>query len=240
MIRAAVCEDAFVYAARLERMIAEWAGKENINIQTQIFHCGEELLADIEISGSYNLIFMDIELKGGMSGIQTAEKIRESDLDACIVFVSQYDCYYRAALKTYPFQYLEKPVDRARLFKLLDYAGKQYGYLKDSFVFRFKNITYSIRLSKVLYFASDRRIIHIYMEDGEEYQFYDKLDELEKQLEMRTCRFFRIHKSYLVNGIQIEQFRADCVVMRNKERLTISKEKRSIMADYHISLLENS
>ena len=47
MIRAAVCEDAFVYAVRLERMIAEWAGKENINIQTQIFHCGEELLADI-------------------------------------------------------------------------------------------------------------------------------------------------------------------------------------------------
>ncbi len=239
MIRAAICEDSFVYAKRLERMIAEWAGKENINMQIQIFHCGEEMLADIEISGSYNLIFMDIELRGGMNGIQTAEKIRESDLDVCIIFVSQYDCYYRAALETYPFQYLEKPVARTRLFKLLDYAMKQYIYLKDNFVFRFKNITYSIRLSKVLYFASDRRIVRIYMEDGEEYRFYDKLDELEKQLEKRNYRFFRIHKSYLVNGRQIEQFRATCVVMRNKERLTISKEKRSIMADYHISLLEN-
>lgn len=239
MIRAAICEDASVFAVRLERMICEWGCKENINLQTQIFPCGEELLADIEISGSYNLIFMDIELKGGMNGIQTAKKIREKDLDICIVFISQYDGYYRAALETYPFQYLEKPVTRARLFELLDYARKQYLYLKDSFMFRFKNITYSIRLSKVLYFASDRRIVRIYMEDGAEYQFYDKLDELEKQLGKKNCRFFRIHKSYLVNGTQIEQLRATCVVMRNKERLAISKEKRSIMADYHISLLEN-
>ena len=77
------------------------------------------------------------------------------------------------------------------------------------------------------------------MENGDVYKFYKKLDDLEEQLKRFTSRFLRIHKSYLVNGSQILQFHPKYVVMRNKEQLSISAEKRSIVMQYHMNLLEN-
>ena len=71
-----------------------------------------------------------------------------------------------------------------------------------------------------------------------EYFFYKKLDEIEKQMEKYNCKFIRIHKSYLVNGRQILQYHPKFVMMRNKERLPISSEKRNAVVQYHMELLE--
>ena len=65
------------------------------------------------------------------------------------------------------------------------------------------------------------------MENGREYLFYGKLDELEKELLKYSFRFYRIHQSYLINGRQVEQFHPRYVVMRNREKIPVTRTKKS-------------
>ena len=80
-------------------------------------------------------------------------------------------------------------------------------------------------------------MIKILMEDGKEYAFYEKLDELEKKLSGYNNRFMRIHKSFLVNVCQIEQYHYKNIVMRNGDVLTVSRKKRNMLSEYHMKLL---
>ena len=137
-----------------------------------------------------------------------------------------------------PFQYFEKSVSEKRIIESLEQAQRDYRYLNEIYVFRYKGITCSIQLQDVLYFCSDRRVVRVKMQDGEEYTFYKKLDELEEQMQKYSTKFLRIHKSYLVNGWQILQYHPKHVVLRNKEELPISIEKRNAIVQYHMELLE--
>lgn len=239
MLRIAICDDGVEFREWLGRVIEKWASQRHLNIQLKKFITGEELLADIEATGYFDIVLMDIVLGGGMDGVTIAAKIKEIYNHICLIFISQYDNYYKEAFRVHPFQYFEKPTSEKKIIENLDQAEKDYRFSNENYVFRFRDITYSVKLCEVLYFVSDRRVIRIYMENGDVYKFYKKLDDLEEQLKRFTTRFLRIHKSYLVNGNQILQFHPKFVVMRNKQQLSISAEKRGIVMQYHMNLLEN-
>ncbi len=238
MLRIAICDDAAAYGDWLAGFVEEWALGRRLNIQLRTFISGEELLADIEAKGYYDVVIMDIDLKDGMSGIYTAEKIKKIYEHICLIFISQYDDYYKEVFHIHPFQYLEKKGQIGRLAESLDQAVGTYRYTKEIYTFQFKAVNYSILLYEVLYFVSDKRVIKVCMEDGREYSFYGKLDEVEESLKESNSQFIRIHKSYLVNGRQMEMFYPRQVRLRNGQTLPVSPNKRGNLMHYHMEYLE--
>ena len=238
MMRIAICDDAKDYGEKLAKIVEKWATRKQINIQLKQFISGEELLADVESSGYFDIVLLDIVFEGGIDGLTVAKKIKEFYEHFCLIFISQYDIYYKEVFHIHPFQYLEKSSSENKIIESLEQAEKDFRYMNEIYVFKYKGTTYSILLQDVLYFSSDKRVIRVVMQDGDEYFFYKKLDEIEKQMEKYNCKFIRIHKSYLVNGRQILQYHPKFVMMRNKERLPISSEKRNAVVQYHMELLE--
>ncbi len=240
MLYIAICDDMEDYGELLAEIVAKWALERQINVQMKRFVSGEELLADIEATGYFDIILLDIVLNGGMDGIATARKIKEIYQHVCLIFISQHDTYYKEVFQVHPFQYLEKTASVKWIMEVLDQAEGNYRYLNEIFTFRFKGTTYSIRLREVLYFASDKRIIQIWMENGKVYTYYEKLDELQNKLEKYNNRFLRIHQSYLVNGRQILQFHPKYVVMQNQNILPISTGNKNSIVQYHMELLHKN
>lgn len=239
MLRMAICDDMAVFAERIAGIIETWTAKRYVNAQLTKFFSGEELLADIEETGYYDIIFMDIELPGGMNGITAAAKIKKIYSYSCIIFISQYD-YYKEVYQVRPFHYLEKTTPKSKIIEVLDQAVHEYRYLHEIYTFRFRGKTYNIILREVLYFLSDKRTVKVMMENGEEFIFYYKLDDLEQELRQFKSLFLRIHKSYLINGTQVEQYCAREVLMRNKSILPISVDKREYVGRFHMALLEKN
>lgn len=236
MIRIGVCDDMRRFAETLSGGIMDWADIRKINIKLEQFRSGEEVLFNLEEKGDFAAVFMDIELDG-INGMETALKLRKENHLVSIVFVTQYERYLKEILQVYPCQFLEKPFSRQRLYEVLDEIMKEQALYNECFTFRYNRITFNIELKGVLYFVSERRMIRILMEDGREHIFYEKLDELENKLSGYNHHFMRIHKSYLVNVRQIEQYRYKNIVMRNGDVLTVSREKRSMISRYHMKLL---
>lgn len=225
MIRIALCMETENYGKVLKESILEWMLQNQFNSEVELFFTGEELLADMEQTGYFPIVLMDIHLRGNLNGIDTASRIRRIYKYFCLIFMSQEDRYCKEMFKLHPFCCLPKPVERKWLNECLSQAVDRYQRIYEIFAFRYKGMNYCIRLSEVVYFVSDKRIIRILMEDGREYAFYGKLDEQEKVLRKYLSRFLRIHQSYLINGRQIEQYHSKFVVMRNGERLPITRRE---------------
>ncbi len=69
------------------------------------------------------IIIMDIEMPG-INGIEAAEKIRETDKDCCIIFLTAFDefAYAKKAILVRALDYLLKPYEEKELLLIMDEA----------------------------------------------------------------------------------------------------------------------
>lgn len=237
MLRIAVCDDIPFCTERLAGSIAAWSKERGTMIQIMKFRSGEEILFEIENSGDFAAVFLDIKLSG-ISGIETAEKLWEQNRFVHIVFVSQYDTYFKEMFRgMHPVQFLEKPAGRGRIFRIMDLIDEQQKYVYENFQFQYNHHIYSINLREVMYFVSERRTVRILLMTGREYRLYDKLDKVERMLKSYKNHFVRIHQSYLVNSLYIEYYHRRRVMLRNKDILPISRSRKNEVVRFQMALL---
>jgi DNA-binding LytR/AlgR family response regulator len=77
-------------------------------------------------------------------------------------------------------------------------------------------------INDIMYFVSEGRRTHLVANQFRD-TFYQKLDEIEIIIEPKKANFIRIHKSYLVNILFIAKYNKDFVILKNGERLRISR-----------------
>ena len=239
MVRIAICDDRDYYVQIISVMVRQWANQKCLRLQLETFQSGEEVLWAAEEGGSFQAVFMDVEL-AGISGIEAAAGLRQLYRYTSVIFISQYDNYFRQMLEVHPCYYLEKPIPKKKLFEILDRIMEEHQYVYATYTYWYKRRSHSIFLRKVLYFTSEMRRIRIVMEDGRECMFYMKLDNVEKQLADYEVDFIRIHQSFLVNSRQVEQFYADHVMMSNGEKLSVSRGRRENINRFHRNVLERN
>lgn len=235
MLMIAICEDEAGFAEDLKDKLLAWAIGAGINIKIKVFSNGIPLLLSIQEEGMFDLIFMDVEMDR-MNGLEAAAKIRQDDYITTLIFVSQYGNYYKDAYDVHPFQFLSKPVGGSRLRETMDSFMRMNRQRVETFTYVVNKARYSLHLSDILYFYSERRHIYI-VRNGEKCSFYGKLSEVQERLEKKDCCFVRIHHSFLVNVRYIREYHYNMLVMYNGDELCISKENRKKMRDIHMLML---
>lgn len=176
-------------------------GSESSGIITDIRKCysGMDLLMEIELSGQFDIILLDIEL-GGMNGIETARQIRESDVNCNIIFITSFEQYSKEAISVHPFAFVDKPITYAQMEKLISDVYKKL-QIDDKFAFKSNKTYYNISLNKIMYFMSEKRITNVYCID-KICTFYGKMNDVEINLRKKQVDFWRIHHSFwLIRGI---------------------------------------
>lgn len=202
-MRIAVCDDEITILRQVESLLDSYCVKRRMNATVSTFLSGEELLMDIEASGVYDLIYLDIELSR-INGIETAQMLRKKYPESLLIFISSYSQYYRDAFDVQPFNFLDKPLDSGVFYDVLERAMRFLTKYPQTISFYFNRIYYNIGVNKILYFESDRRIIRVVCENTG-YEFYGKLSDVEEKLTKRMDLFLRIHRSYLVNVQYIKE-----------------------------------
>lgn len=220
MLRIGICDD--VYDARLVLRSALERALEARHIQGQFFEfsSGEGLLGWLEHhAGELDLVFLDMEM-GELDGMETARRLRAADAGLQLVFVTGYadrvfDGYSVGALG-----YLLKPPTAEQLEEVLDRA--QAALVRDldrAYICRSGDIRYRIPIANILYFVSDRRQVTCVTE-GRDYTFYGKLDGVAEEV---GDGFVRIHQRYLVRSGAVDRIEGSEVVLRDGQRLPVSR-----------------
>lgn len=222
MLQIAVCDDEQFYREKIQTLLKKYCKKHALECIVQLYCSGEEFLAQKENRVKYDIIFMDIDMKGS-DGIQTAMQIRQFQSDTYLVFVTAFVDYALEGYKVNAVRYIMKDTVEASIAECMDAILRKMQIAQVQFPFI--EGERKLYTDNILYVESRRhKSIFYYMEsDIMNYQIYDKLDTIERKLS--GYGFLRIHKSYLVNMKHIKKISNYEVFLDTDEILPVPRMK---------------
>lgn len=192
-----IVEDDISLAVDLE-MIVEEMGYNVIGKPDN----SEEALKIIEQEVP-DLILMDIDIKGNLTGIQVAEKIRHADIPVLFVTSFNDQIHFDQAKKTNYIGYIVKPVNKFTLRSTIENTFRGIAKeeteafpIKDTLFFKKRGILYRIKIPSILYVSADDDYTITTTQEGE---FISSLRLFEIQELLEPFDFIKVHRSHLVN-----------------------------------------
>lgn len=225
MLNIALCDDESIIIEELQALLQQYEKTEGQPLSIHKFSSGESLLQTLT-EGNYDVIFMDIKMEQ-LDGIETAKKVRILDDAVFLVFVSSLPDYVFDVFDVNARGFLVKPVNKEKLFSLLD---KIITKIKDNtnkiLTVLFNGTVTQIPLTKIHYcevrdhslFIYEREIIH---------QYQGKIEDLEQELNKNTTSdFFRCHRSYIVSFRYVEKFYDGMVYLPSGEKIPVASRRQ--------------
>lgn len=223
MTRIAVCDDLSDVVEQLNEYLSEYQEMKDCKLDISSFYSAEDLWESL-YKTHYDLIILDIELVK-MNGVELGQLIRTklNDYTTKIVYISAKDCYDRQLFDVQPLNFLPKPVDKQKLFKMIDLTIQLTKYNERFFVFENRQGSFRIEFDNILYFESCDHYLKIVTKAGR-YDFKSTISEAMKQL--RNSRFIQIHRSYIINYDNTTHIKYEEIKMSNGDSIPISRDRR--------------
>lgn len=230
MIDIAICDDDVGLTMELEKIIVNIAAKCVIDVNTDVYWDGEGLADSIINGEQYDIIYLDVEMKKE-NGIDAARRIRKIDETVLIIYVTNYEIYAIKTFELRPFRYVLKPIQLDEFREVTIAAIYETQCYETYFHYQFGRHYRKIRFKDIMYFESNKRKINIVTiqhngEDNIKNQMCKKINILETELKGGKIHFLRIHQSYLVSNLYIQEVAYDHIVLTNGINLPISEERR--------------
>lgn len=226
MLKIAICDDEMNEVQNMYTILETIAAKHDIRIEIDDFLSGANLLEHIKKNNAqYDVIYLDIEMND-MDGIEVARGIRQLDGRVYLIYVTGYENYALEAYEVHPYHFILKPTSVEVMEKYFLNIYENISSEAFYYEYYFKKDYYRILVNEILYFESDKRCIKIYMNDGEVYTYYDKLDVIEEKMKNSKADFWRIHQSFLINARYIRHKGYDYVELINGMKFLISRDRR--------------
>lgn len=192
-IRIAICDDEPFMLEDITAWISRYMEAKNLVCEINGFPNGNMLLKH---GKAFDILFLDIQMDGP-DGVETARRLREQSYHGLLIFITVLKERVFDAFEVQAFDYLMKPLDDSRFQRTMERALKFLEQEnKKNIIIQKGTACQIIPISQIVYCEVFGRKIYLHRQDGEILDYYDKLEALEKRMDRR---FFRCHRSYLVN-----------------------------------------
>lgn len=112
-MKIAICDDLETERQTLRNALTNFFDREGMQVQLCEFTSGEALLKSFT-PDTYSLVFLDVYM-GGITGVETAQKIRAIDPNCLMVFITTSLEHGADAFDVDAFHYLVKPLNADKL-----------------------------------------------------------------------------------------------------------------------------
>lgn len=215
--RIAVCDDEEVSAAYVGKLVMDWAEKNNVIAETELFSSAEAFLFQYEEQKKYDILLLDIEM-GEMNGVELARVVRAGNREIQIVFITGYMEYIADGYDVEALHYLMKPVKEEKLYEVLTRAAGKLKINEQALLLESRGEMVRVPYYDIRYAEVHRNYITVHA--AEEYTVKRTLKELEEELDNS---FFRTGRSYLVNLRFIRKITKTEAVLKDGTSVPVSR-----------------
>ncbi|WP_025742508.1 LytR/AlgR family response regulator transcription factor [Aquimarina pacifica] len=184
------------------------------------------------------LVFMDIELKDGLS-FEIFNYL--NDINFEVIFITAYDHFIQRAIDHFAFSFIVKPIDHQKLIP----SVKRYTNLKErlftqkkydlfqtfinrenpQFLLHTGNEYISVRVNDIIKFTAEGNYTKFYLLNGETY-LASKILKYYYEL-LKDQGFFKAHRSVVINIDYIASiYKKETILLKNKEKINISARNK--------------
>lgn len=223
-MRIVICEDEPVYQTAIAEAIDRWqSASGHTDVELSVFSSSEDVLEAIEHEAEIDLLFVDIQIPGEMSGIDLARRIREACLDMTIVFCTNYNEYVFEGYTVNALRYLKKPVSQEDINYCCSYVYNRLILRNDHALTLFSGgKRYVLRYIEIRCIEARLRNLLFYTTLSDEpIRINARLADIESSLPRSL--FVLCHRSYIVNIAHVRTLtRTECL-LSNSEFVPISR-----------------
>ena len=217
MIRIAICDDEKHMSDHIRSFVSDFFRKKNREISLRMFSSGEELLS---CNGQIDILFLDIQMKE-MDGMETARKLRAGQFRGVLIFITVLKEMVFQSFEVQAYDYLVKPVEEKQFEKTME---RLYTSMQNA-------SEYSLLVQKgyegrvipkdeIVFCEIIDRKIYLNLVSGDVVDYYERIENLETKLDKR---FYRCHRSYLINLKHLKGYKNGTACMDNGKEIPVSR-----------------
>ena len=196
MLNFIICDDNKAILNRLSKMLESIFIEHNLDANVCFCSTEPEPILEYVKKNVVNAIFLDIDLKTKMSGLDLANEIRKINKEIYLIFTTAHLEYILTAYKYKTFDFLPKPITSERLeetilrmFEDMNTSSKNNKFIRLSnrnTIINQDTIQFIKKEGMKLIFHTDKRT-------------YETYSSFKKILEELPDNFIQCHKSYIAN-----------------------------------------
>ena len=230
----AVCDDKKEDLDNVLSLLDAWQKKHHVPLLRKVFESAVELLETAR-QECFTLYLLDVMMPG-VDGLEAAREIRCFDDTAEIVFLSTSPGFAYESYGVRAMNYLLKPIEREKLFTLLDQHCLQEQQPLESLTLKTATTIVRAPYAQISYVEVIRKHVYFHMTDGNVREVVGSLKDFEAAL-FRRPEFMRVHRSYIVNMFQVEQLSSAGLRTFRGESLPVSRLTYQQLQKDYLALL---
>lgn len=216
---------------QLKEYIMRKTKEEHLNCEIDTF--SESRIFLNRFTSSYDLLFLDIEMPGE-DGLSVARRVRKSDPDVGIVFVTNMAQYALNGYEVNAIDFIVKPLEyfsfSYKFSKALNFCAKRQG---KTFLMQREDEIFRVSLSEIYFLEKNRNYIVYHTNQGE---FRKRGSLSEQETEFLQEGFTKCNSGCIVNLAYIDKVSQDTVWVAGIP-LSVSRSRRKELMDDLINYL---
>ena len=194
MLNVVLCDDNLKVLERLEKMLESIFIKEAYDANVVLSSSSMDEVLDYVDKNKVDVLFLDINLKSNVSGLDIASEVRKRNKNLYLIFTTAHLEYVMLAYKYKTFDFIAKPITLSRLEDTIhrlfeDIDGLPKRYLK------IDNKNTIIDENTIEYIKRDGMKL-VFHSNSKEYEAYSSFNKIQPNL---PDNFVRCHKSFIAN-----------------------------------------
>lgn len=231
-MKIAICDDEMHFIDALCPLLEQWAKERGIKLMLYRFTNGDDLIAAHQ-SECMDLIFLDI-IMPLLNGIDAAREFRNMDQNVPIVFFTSSRDFAVDSYEVKALNYLIKPVDPVKLFRILDDFLKTFDRPKTFFTAKTADGFCRIAIADVDYLEAQNKQVFVHLANGRIIvvrELFSKCAEVFSPENGFCC----CHRSYIVNLSNVEQFSKTEVTTVHHAAIPISRNNYAMFKETYFN-----
>lgn len=231
-MRIAIVDDDMSCIETLKQYITQYQEKNGGLFQVTEYTDGVSFL---EESGSYDLIFLDIEMPA-MNGMEVAHRIREKNENVCLIFITNLAQYALQGYEVSAFDFIVKPVEYSIFeFKMDRVISAIPRHSRNEVPLKVKNGVLLVAVDDIHYVEIIKHKIIYHTRQGE-YEAWDSMKNVEQRLS--PFGFARCNVCFLVNLKHVTELKGDNICVGGNYLKISSPKKKEFVEKLMLSMGE--
>ena len=232
-MKIAICEDDIYMAETLKSYLKDFLESKEMLFTIELFDTAAKFYASTE---NFDLLFLDYELPDS-NGMNIAKDLRKTNNKTTIIFTTSFSEYVFESFEVNTFRYIVKPVTREELEKTMTaFINNFEQYAKIDIPTDGGEVVFA-SLPEIMYIESNGRYTTVRL-NSTSYVSSKALTTF--QAEINSFKFYRTHRTFLVNMKYIAEINGNVITLTNGEKVSISRRNLSTFNNAYFNFLKYS
>ena len=234
MFEIVICDDDGACLEQTNQLVTDWCATISVPVTVKTIDNGDQLLAYCSRCNP-DVILLDIMMPF-LNGMDAAKEIREHNSTSKIIFLTSSPEFAIESYDVNATGYLLKPVDRDKLYKLLNKCLLAASVPADSITLHTAFGYQNIYLHNIECLEAQNKKVIITLFDGKRIETVSTLSYYENLLTVEKG-FFKCHRSYIVYLPAVDHFSGTEVVTKTGMKLSIARGLSKTFQDTYFSYM---